>query len=155
MRQFFRTVGDATQNLLDDSALLFLRVTSGGLMLALHGWGKLQGVAAGLTGSDGGNGILQNFPDVIGIGSPLSAILATGAEFFGALALMLGIATRLSASALAFTMLVAAFIAHANDPWSVKEKALLFLIAYVTIMLTGPGRFSIDHLFLQRFGHKG
>ena len=31
------------------------------------------------------------------------------------------------------------------DIWSVTTEALLFLIAYVVIMISGPGKISVDH----------
>ena len=46
-------------------------------------------------------------------------------EFFGSLALVFGILTRLVTIPLAFTMCVAAFIVHATDPFQKQEFALL------------------------------
>ena len=42
------------------------------------------------------------------------------------------------------TMAVAAFMIHAADPFAKQEKALVFLIAFVALLLTGPGRYSLD-----------
>ena len=39
---------------------------------------------------------------------------------------------------------VAAFIVHGTDPIGMKEKALLFLFAFVAIALLGPGKHSVD-----------
>ena len=50
---------------------------------------------------------------------------------------------------LIITMAVAAFIVHAEDPFSRKEHALLFLVPYLTLMLTGAGRFSLDSRVLK------
>jgi putative oxidoreductase len=41
-------------------------------------------------------------------------------------------------------MLVAFIIAHDGDPFSKKEKSFLFLIAFVVLYFTGPGKYSID-----------
>jgi putative oxidoreductase len=41
-------------------------------------------------------------------------------------------------------MAVASFIAHGADDFGTKEKALLYLVSFVTIILVGPGKFSVD-----------
>jgi putative oxidoreductase len=41
-------------------------------------------------------------------------------------------------------MAVAAFIAHGDDPFAQKEKALLFLAIYLVLLLVGSGKFSAD-----------
>lgn len=117
-----------------DLALLFLRLAFG-LLMMVHGWSKLQGFSE-MSGS---------FPDPIGVGSAVSLSLAIFAEFFCSILLILGFLTPLATIPLIITMLVAAFIAHADDPWSTKEKAVLFLAAYITLLVSGPGRYSLDH----------
>jgi putative oxidoreductase len=41
-------------------------------------------------------------------------------------------------------MLVAFIIAHDGDPFSKKEKSLMYLIAFIAIYFTGPGKYSVD-----------
>ncbi|MBI2479832.1 MAG: DoxX family protein [Planctomycetia bacterium] len=114
--------------------LLLLRVGIGCLML-VHGIAKIQGFGE----------MSQAFPDPIGWGSQLSLIMAIGAEVGCSLLLIVGLASRLAAIPLAFTMIVALFVVHRADPWQVKELAATYLLAYVSLLLTGPGRFSLDH----------
>lgn len=127
-------------DLLASTGLLILRVGFGAYMIA-HGWGKLQRLT---------RGEFEGFPDPLGIGSTASLIGAVGAEVFCALLVVIGFATRAAAAPVVFTMAVAAFIVHANDPWVMggpdgsKEPALLFLFAFLALILTGPGRLSID-----------
>ena len=130
--------------------LLALRVGVGCYM-ATHGWGKLQQVLAGNF----------EFADPIGIGPAASLVLLMSAEFFGALCVALGLATRFAAAALAFAMAVAAFVQHGSDPWSMetavkaymakesptfssKEPALLYMIPFLALVFTGAGRYSLD-----------
>jgi putative oxidoreductase len=47
-------------------------------------------------------------------------------------------------------LLVAATIIHADDPWQKKEFALMYAVPFLTLIFTGPGRYSIDHWFLDR-----
>ena len=120
--------------------LLILRLGVGGFM-ATHGWGKLQTILEGK---------FDQFPDPIGIGSAPSLILVTVAEFACALLIMVGLGTRLAALPLVIAMGVAAFKFHADDPWSKKEPALMFLIPFLALVFTGAGKFSLDGLFWAR-----
>jgi putative oxidoreductase len=115
-------------------ALLLMRLTFGGLMFVNHGLGKAQKLAAG--------GPYQ-WADPLGIGAGPSLFLATGAETVCAILLALGLFTRAAGLPLAFTMGVAAFVVHADDPLSKKEMALLYLAAYAAIVLLGPGRYAL------------
>jgi putative oxidoreductase len=123
--------------------LLLARVGAGGMMLVGHGWAKLAGF------SD----IAARFPDPLGLGSStLSLGLAVFAEVFCAGAVIAGLATRFAAAALAITMLVAAFLVHAGDPFSEREAALLYAVPFLVLVLTGPGKFSFDASTRWRFG---
>ena len=133
---------DERQALLTDIGLLLLRLASGLFMAFAHGWGKLQKFLAG--------GEIQ-FADPIGVGAATSLFLAASAEFFAALAIAVGFLTRLSAIPLAFTMFVAGIIVHGDDPFRKKELALVYLVAYVVLLLTGPGRFSVDAILKKKF----
>ncbi len=126
--------------------LLILRLGIGGYM-ASHGWGKVQMIL---------NGDFENFADPIGLGKEVSLILVTSAEFLCSGLVMLGLLTRLAAVGPVIAMGVAAFVVHANDPWTMqpagasKEPALLFLIPFLALIFTGPGRFSLDALIWPR-----
>ncbi|SMP73416.1 putative oxidoreductase [Neorhodopirellula lusitana] len=124
---------------LTSTGLLVLRVGVG-LFMLVHGWAKLSGFAEAQN----------HFPDPIGMGSKLSLIMAIGAEVGCSALLILGLATRLASIPLAFTMVIALFVVHGEDPWKVKELAGMYLLVYVSLMLTGPGIFSLDHLFFRR-----
>jgi putative oxidoreductase len=119
-----------------DIGLLVLRV-AGGLMMAGHGYGKVQKLLAGDYG----------FPDPLGIGPAASLVLAALAEFVCALLVVVGLKTRWNAIPIVVTMLVAGLIVHAEDPWGDKEPALLFAAAFLALVFTGGGRFAIDALF--------
>jgi len=114
--------------------LLLLRLMTGLGMAVGHGWGKLSQFSENLGG----------FADPLGIGSPASFIGAVFSEFVCALLIAAGLCTRLAAVPLIFTMGVAAFVVHADDPFSTQEKALLYFFAYLALLFTGPGKFSMD-----------
>jgi putative oxidoreductase len=109
-------------------------------MLFGHGLGKLMSYS----------GMASSFPDPLGMGSTLTLIVAIFSEAFCALLLMVGLSTRLAALPLIGTMLTAAFVVHAGDPWSKQEFALLYAVPYVTLFFTGPGALSLDAFFKIR-----
>lgn len=117
------------------SALFILRLAVGILMLT-HGYGKLLMLF--------GEAPIQ-FADPIGLGVNVSLALAVFAEFFCSIFLIFGIATRLSTIPLIITMLVAAFIVHAVDPFVRKELPLLYTSIYIVIAIVGAGKYSVDY----------
>ena len=72
------------------------------------------------------------------------------AEFLCSIFLIFGFAVRLSAIPPIIGMLVAGFIAHGADPFGRKELPLLYAVIYLTLLLTGGGKFSIDHLISKK-----
>lgn len=119
-----------------DFWLLFLRVFGGAFMIT-HGLPKMEKLMAGGEIS---------FYDPFGFGDPFALALAVFAEVICASLLIIGLLTRPAAIFLVITMAVAAFMAHAGDPFGKKEMSLLYLLIYVTVLVTGAGRFSIDYL---------
>jgi putative oxidoreductase len=121
-------------------ALLIGRVGFSGLMLT-HGYPKLMQLFSGEPVS---------FASVLGLSATVSLVLAVFAEFICSIFIIFGYYTRLAAIPLIVTMAVAAFHIHGDDPLSVKEKSLLFLLFYVMLLLTGAGKYSVDHMVLKR-----
>lgn len=121
-----------------DIGLLVMRLGFGAFMLFGHGWGKLMMAL--------GDGPIQ-FADPIGLGATASLYAAIFAEFLCSILIIIGFKTRVAAMILAFTMLVAGFIVHANDPFfGKKEFALIYALYYLGLVGTGPGRFSVDSM---------
>ena len=116
-----------------DLGLLILRFFSFGFMLT-HGWPKFQKIVVGNF----------EFGEPVGLGSGLSLGLAVFAEFVCAIFIMLGLFTRAALLFNVITMLIAAFVVHAADPFKSKEMALLYLVISVTLIFTGPGKYALD-----------
>lgn len=120
-------------NLLKDIGLSVLRILPA-VMLITHGLPKFQKLISGNF----------EFGDPIGIGAAPSLFLAVLGEFICPILLIVGFKTRWVAIPSAISMLVAVLIVHAEDPFGTKEKALLYLVFFIAIILLGPGKFSID-----------
>lgn len=122
---------------MNDLALFMLRSVSGGVMLLAHGLPKLYRLFS--PGE-------INFADPLGIGTIPSLVLVVLSEFFCSILVIVGLFTRASLILLIITMFVAGFIHHAADPFAQKEKALLFLLIYVFLFITGPGKYSLNRI---------
>ena len=116
-----------------DFGLLILRIGFA-IGLMTHGYGKFVKVLQGNF----------DFGDPIGLGPTLSLILAAIGEFIAPLFIIIGWKTRWATLFPTLTMLVAFAIAHDGDPFSRKEKSFVYLIAFLALYFTGPGRFAID-----------
>ncbi|TEW44763.1 DoxX family protein [Psychromonas algicola] len=82
------------------------------------------------------------------------ALLAGSAEFFGGIALLIGLLTRPTAFVLSLTMIIAIVSVHlANGLFMSNngyEFALALLAASVSLMLSGAGRYSVDSLIAKK-----
>jgi|SRR5690554_58868 len=134
--------GDYSNNI--NFVLLLLRISAGVLMLT-HGIGKV----APLFGSEP-----IKFPDPIGLGATTSLLLAVFSEVICSIFLILGLGTRLAALPLFFTMLVAALIVHANDPFVKQELPLLYTSIFLSLAIAGAGKMSIDNWIFKKLNRQ-
>lgn len=118
-----------------DGGLLWLRVLMGA-GIAYHGYGKVfEGQVTMLA------------QGVAGWGLPLPTVWAWAAalsEFLGGLLILVGFQTRLAALAVFLTMSVAAFKAHAADPFNIKELALAYWTMAGALIFLGSGAYALD-----------
>ena len=119
-----------------DFGLLALRVLFGGMLLLRHGLEKMMNFSR----------MAAHFPDPLHVGSKVSLLLVVLAEVVGSLLVILGLFTRVAALILVIELAVAFSLVHhfRLAGQGNGEMALVYLCAFLVLMLTGPGRWSID-----------
>ncbi|MBS7660695.1 DoxX family protein [Pseudomonas lalucatii] len=123
--------------------LTVLRIVAG-VTFAAHGAQKLFGWFGGY----GLEGVGQ-WMESIGLAPGyLMALLAGSAEFFGGVALIVGVLARPAAAVLALTMLVAIVSVHLANGFFMSsngyEFALALLAISVAVLVEGAGKLSLD-----------
>lgn len=132
-------------------ALFILRVTLGGVLFA-HGAQKMLG----WFGGRGFGGAMDYFHKTLGMPRLLGWV-AILVEFFGSIALMLGLFTRLAALGLSIMMFVATFRVNwkagffmnwGNVPNRAEgyEFTLALALCLLALALVGGGQYSLDVL---------
>ena len=121
-----------------DLGKLVLRVTLGVLML-LHGITKVIGGPASILGLVEKAGLPPSFGYLVYVGEVLAPIL-----------LIAGLWTRAAASVIAINMVVAVYLVHSAElftlsktgGWALELQGLYFFAA-IAVALLGAGRFSV------------
>ncbi|MDH5414085.1 MAG: DoxX family protein [Flavobacteriaceae bacterium] len=116
-----------------DFGLLILRVFFSLFMIFGHGWNKLVEFPR----------LMDTFPDPLGIGPMLSLSGAVFAEVICSILILLGVKTRFFAVPAFITMMVVALLVLGNDPFVRQEKALLYAVVYLVLIIAGGGKFSV------------
>lgn len=125
---------------------------SAGVIFAAHGAQKLFGSFGG-----GLEGTAQWMASIGLEPGYLMALAAGSAEFFGGIALLLGLLTRPAAFVLAMTMLVAVITVHLPNGLFLSNNGYEFGLALLAItgalVLNGGGKLSLDRMLSARLGN--
>ena len=128
-----------------DAGLLLLRVGTGLILFMRHGWEKVS--ALSLTN--------PHFPSVLGLGHTPTWIMAMLSDGIFSLLLMLGVGTRwIALYSFAEIFVAWAFVHHftflGKSPGADhRELIALYLSAFLALMVTGAGRYSVDAVLAQ------
>lgn len=99
---------------------------------------------------------MTTLPSQVGIPLPgVTGPLVSVVEFFGGLALLLGVQTRIAALGLALDMLGAMLFVHLKGGFFVPtgvEFALSLFGGTIALALAGSGRYSLDRALSERRG---
>jgi len=141
------SMADGLATSTQDFVLLCGRILIGWIFVR-SGYGKIFDIA----------GYAASFP---GRGIPVwLAWIAVPAEFFGGIAIILGIATRYVVGVMLIFMLVATFTSHAY--WNFTDAAqrriqdssfwknMAIIGGFFFLFVSGPGRLSIDNWLAKR-----
>ncbi len=131
---------------LKDLAFLVLRVFTGALLIH-HGFEKLNDI----------NNFADAFVRPLHLPFPIAlSYIAAGSEIGGSWLLILGLGTRLGATAILGTMSVAIYHAIITSGFNIYllELLVLYFSSSFSIILLGPGIFSADYLLKQIFKTK-
>ena len=129
-----------------DTALAVLRIVLG-VTFILHGGQKLF-----VFGFDGVTGAFAQ----MGIPAPgLLGPFVAFVEFFGGIAILFGLLTRLAALGIGATMAVAILTVHLENGFFAPtgvEFPLALLASAIALVIAGAGDFSLDSLIGRRLG---
>ena len=127
-----------------DIGILILRIFPGVVMFLNHGLNK---ISAGIAKWERLGGALT---DLIGFESLkiFFGFMASYAESIGALFIMFGLLTRFSSFLLFFTMMVASLKHYFEGEFS--ELAFIYGCIYFALIISGPGKYSVDHTLKKK-----
>ena len=114
--------------------LLFVRLFFGALFF-MHGLDKMTNF----------NALSETYPSVLGLGSYTTLMVTIFCEFACSLFLMVGLMVRIVLIPMMVAMAVAFFDIH-DGMMPEGELALIFMIVFLVLFMTGPGRYSVDCL---------
>jgi len=135
------------ESVFKDFAFLILRVFAGALLIH-HGFEKLNDI----------NNFADAFVRPLHLPFPVAlSYIAAGSEIGGSWLLILGLGTRLGASAILGTMSVAIYHAISTSGFNIYLLELLglYFSSAFSIFLLGPGRFSADYIIKEVFKLNG
>ncbi len=134
-----------------DAGLLILRLAVAAVFIA-HGWGDVFEA-----------GVSTNIANYQQAGIPLAAVSAPFAAYiqlFGGILVAFGILTRAISVGFIIVMLGALVFVHPGEALVMGQDgtgsgfAFIMCAASITLLLAGPGRFSLDHVLTTRAQHQ-
>ncbi|MDP1925208.1 MAG: DoxX family protein [Thiobacillus sp.] len=85
----------------------------------------------------------------------ISWFMSTWFELIGAIALVIGLGTRFFSLSLIILTIVAWASVHAGNGYNVCDNGyklpLMYLVMFVPLLLSGPGKLSLDHWIARSF----
>ena len=118
--------------------ILLLRIVFGVLFFT-HGLDKMMNFTE----------LVNVYPSVFGFGSYMTLMVTIFCEFCCSLFLIAGLIVRIMTVPMIVAMAVAFFDIH-DALFPEGELSLIYLIVFLILFITGPGRFSVDYLIDSR-----
>lgn len=111
-----------------------------GVLFFVHGLDKMMNFSV----------LSETYPSVFGLGSYMTLMLTIFSEFCCSLFLIAGLLERIMVLPMIAAMGVAFFDVH-DAMMPEGELALIYMIVFLILFFTGPGRYSIDYLIDMQF----
>jgi len=111
-----------------------------GILFFTHGVSKLMNF----------NYLVDSYPDVLGFGSYMSLMVTIFCEFCCSMFLVAGLLQRIVVLPMIAAMAVAFFDVH-DAVFPEGELAFIYMIVFLMLFFTGPGRYSVDYLLVKKF----
>lgn len=96
------------------------------------------------------NELSYTYPSVLGFGSYMTLMVSIFCEFACSLFLIVGLLVRITVIPMIAAMAVAFFDIH-DGMFPAGELSLIYMILFIILYITGPGRYSIDYLIDMKF----
>ena len=119
--------------------LLIVRVFFG-VLFFMHGLDKMMNFQY----------LSDTYPDILGFGSYMTLMVTIFCEFCCSLVLVSGLAVRIMVLPMIAAMGVAFFDVH-DAMMPDGELSLIYLVVFLILFVTGPGRYSLDYLIDMKF----
>ena len=111
-----------------------------GVLFMMHGLDKMMNF----------NELSTTYPSVFGLGSYMTLMVSIFCEFCCSLFLVSGLAVRIMVLPMIAAMGVAFFDVH-DAMMPDGELSLIYLVVFLILFVTGPGRYSLDYLIDMKF----
>jgi len=121
-------------------ALLFFRLGISAELIIVHGLKKI-GV---------GTGAVEAVPNPFDLPETFNFWMAASANLFFPVLVMLGLFTRLSVLPILAVTLTGYFIVHGHDSLLERDIPYVYSLAFLFLLIVGPGKYSLDYLFSHR-----
>ena len=96
------------------------------------------------------NELSYTYPSVLGFGTYMTLMVSIFCEFACSLFLIVGLLVRITVIPMIAAMAVAFFDIH-DGMFPAGELSLIYMILFIILYITGPGRYSIDYLIDMKF----
>ena len=96
------------------------------------------------------NQLSDTYPSVLGFGSYMTLMVSIFAEFACSLFLISGLLVRITVLPMIASMAVTFFDVH-DGMMPEGELALIYMVLFIILYITGPGRYSVDYLIDMKF----
>ena len=120
------------------------------LILALRLFFGILFFSHGLDKMINFNELSYTYPSVLGFGSYMTLMVSIFCEFACSLFLIAGLLVRITVIPMIAAMAVAFFDIH-DGMFPAGELSLIYMILFVILYITGPGRYSVDYLIDMKF----